>query len=176
SFKANFNPATVGSVRFGFQVNPNYSVDNVPPYALGGDNSGNYNNMTFGVGTYAVTATPFQNANATGLAGTPLSLTFRIVPAGGLGLRTSAEQIAGAHPTSETKDEELATLLPSPAQRQVFIRIVAKEAGECSIEMVSSLGKRTYTGTHRLAAGTHVLAFELEPSQYPAGVYFVSAV
>src|SRR5690606_8826097 len=87
NIRANVNPPTVGSVRFGFQGNPNYSTENVAPYALGGDNSGNYNNISFGVGTYAVTATPYPNANASGTPGSSLSLTFSIVPAGGSGLR-----------------------------------------------------------------------------------------
>jgi hypothetical protein len=42
--------------------------------------------------------------------------------------------------------------------------------------MVNPLGAQTYSGTHHLTAGSHVLAFELEPSRYPAGIYFVSVV
>lgn len=175
NIRANVNPPTVGSVRFGFQGNPNYSTENVAPYALGGDNSGNYNNISFGVGTYAVTATPYPNANASGTPGSSLSLTFSIVPAGGSGLRNAAE-VADEYSDSETGEPEFATLFPNPTQREVFIRIIATQAGACVVEMTSPLGRQVYTSAHELTVGTHILAFELEPSQYPAGIYLVSVV
>lgn len=56
----------VGSVRFGYDGNPNYELENVAPYVLAGDNGTDsngrtsYNPWTPAVGTHTVTATAFS--------------------------------------------------------------------------------------------------------------------
>ena len=42
NIRANTSPATVGSVRFGYDANPNFRTENGAPYAFAGDSSGNY--------------------------------------------------------------------------------------------------------------------------------------
>lgn len=74
--RANTLPATVGSVRFGLDGNPNVRTENVAPYALAGDNDGDYLSWTPAVGPHTLTATAYTQANAGGTAGLPLEITF----------------------------------------------------------------------------------------------------
>ena len=52
---------------------------NAAPYALFGDEAGDYDAGTFQVGTYALTAIPYSGSTATGTAGTALTVEFEIV-------------------------------------------------------------------------------------------------
>ena len=77
--RAETQPATVGSVVFALNGNNKFSTENIPPYALAGDNSGNYNPSTFGIGQYKLTATPYKGSNGTGAKGTALNVTFTVI-------------------------------------------------------------------------------------------------
>jgi len=83
NIRANTNPATVGSVRFGLDTNPSHIVENVAPYALAGDTSGNYNAWTPTLGSHTVTATPFSGSAASGTAGTALTINFTVIDQAG---------------------------------------------------------------------------------------------
>jgi CubicO group peptidase (beta-lactamase class C family) len=76
--RANTTPVTVGSVRFGFDGNGAWSVENAAPYAFGGDSSGDYNPWTPAVGNHSMSATAFSNSGATGTASAPLTITFTV--------------------------------------------------------------------------------------------------
>lgn len=77
---AETSPSPVGSVRFDFNGTSNYATENIVPYALAGDNtSGNYNAYSFVPGSYTLTATPYESANAGGDAGNSLSISFTVV-------------------------------------------------------------------------------------------------
>lgn len=56
----------------------NTRKENIEPFALFGDSSGNYSGRNFGVGSYGLSATPYTEDNLNGTMGTPLSLTFTI--------------------------------------------------------------------------------------------------
>jgi hypothetical protein len=77
--RANTSPATVGSVRFGYDANAAYATENAAPYALAGDSSGDYKAWTPSTGLHVLTATPYSLANAGGSAGTALSVSFTVV-------------------------------------------------------------------------------------------------
>jgi pectate lyase len=80
NIRANTSPAIVGSVRFGWNTNSNYRTQNDAPYALGGDNNGNYSAWRPSrLGTQALTATPYTRSDARGTAGTALTITFSVI-------------------------------------------------------------------------------------------------
>ncbi len=85
NIRANTTPATVGSVRFALDGNPNFQTENVAPYALAGDSSGDYDVWTPAVGQHTLTATPYTGANASGTAGAALTITFTVSDSGGGG-------------------------------------------------------------------------------------------
>jgi CubicO group peptidase (beta-lactamase class C family) len=72
------SPSLVGSVRFGLDGNSNYRTETIAPYALAGDDSGDYRAWTPSVGSHTLKATPYSGTNATGTAGTPLTIGFTV--------------------------------------------------------------------------------------------------
>jgi hypothetical protein len=82
--RANTNPATVGSVRFGYDGATSVSVESSAPYAFMGDTGGDYAPWTPSTGTHTLTATPYPGAGATGTPGASLSITFTVSGGGSL--------------------------------------------------------------------------------------------
>lgn len=79
NIRANTSPSKVGSVRFGYDTNSSYHIENIAPYALAGDNpTGNYLNWTPTLGSHILKATSYTGSNASGIAGTTLSISFTI--------------------------------------------------------------------------------------------------
>ena len=72
------DPTTVGSVLFTVNGAPE-RIENVVPYALAGDNNGNYRHWRIDPGTYTIEATPFSEQRAGGDAGTPKAITINII-------------------------------------------------------------------------------------------------
>lgn len=75
SIRANV-PADYESVRFDFDGEANFRVENLVPYALFGDLQGDYNPGTFSTGTHTISAIPFAQDDAGGPAGTKGILNF----------------------------------------------------------------------------------------------------
>jgi len=70
--------SVVGSVKFGLDGNSNYRTENVAPYALAGDTSGDYSPWSATNGLHTITATPYALSGAGGEVGTPLSVTIKV--------------------------------------------------------------------------------------------------
>src|SRR5207248_11351144 len=54
-------------------------TETTPPYALFGDNSGNYNPWTPVVGSYTLKGTPFSGSGVSGTAGSALTISFTVI-------------------------------------------------------------------------------------------------
>ncbi|QNF33724.1 Ig-like domain-containing protein [Adhaeribacter swui] len=79
NIRANTSPAEVGSVRFTLSGAASRThVESTAPYAVFGENEGNYYSWTPEPGKYTLTATPYSNQDGTGTAGTSLTLNFTI--------------------------------------------------------------------------------------------------
>jgi len=77
---ANTDPATVGSVVFSLTgPDPNAQTENVAPYALFGDSSGDFNAWAPPLGDYTLTATPYPSASGAGAPGDALTVAFSII-------------------------------------------------------------------------------------------------
>ena len=79
NIRANTSSARIGSVKFGYDGNPNTEIENSAPYALAGDDQGDYRAWTPTVGTHTLTATPYRLSDAHGIAGKPLTITFTVI-------------------------------------------------------------------------------------------------
>ncbi|MCS4435325.1 choice-of-anchor tandem repeat GloVer-containing protein [Aquiflexum gelatinilyticum] len=80
NIRANTNPSVVGSVYLTISGPVNRtSTENVAPYALFGDNNGNYSGRTLPEGTYTLTARAYSASNRGGTAGILSSIQFSIV-------------------------------------------------------------------------------------------------
>jgi hypothetical protein len=72
------SPATIGRVRFALDGNANFRTETTAPYALAGDDSGNYRAWTPADGAHTLKATPFATASGTGTAGTTVTVGFTV--------------------------------------------------------------------------------------------------
>ncbi len=80
NIRANTIPTSVGSVSLAITGPLNVTrTENVAPYALLGDNAGNYAGIAFPLGNYTMTATSYSGASLSGTAGTPLTIQFSII-------------------------------------------------------------------------------------------------
>jgi CSLREA domain-containing protein len=72
--------ATVpGSVIFDFDDTPMFQIENLSPYALGGDAGGDYTPVALSAGEHSIRATPYSQNNGTGAAGGSWSIAFSVV-------------------------------------------------------------------------------------------------
>nr|MBI1230565.1 hypothetical protein [Cytophagales bacterium] len=78
SVRAEVGPTTE-SVVFAYQGVSNYKLENVPVYAIAGDNRNDYNAWVPDLGANVITATAYTGDNRTGLAGEPLTVNFQVV-------------------------------------------------------------------------------------------------
>jgi hypothetical protein len=72
------SPSTIGSVRFALDGNANFRTETIAPYALAGDDSGNYRPWTPTIGAHTLKTTPYAGANASGTAGSTLTVSFTV--------------------------------------------------------------------------------------------------
>lgn len=79
SLRANTEPYEVGSVSFSFPNNPNFQTENLVPYAIGGDDNGDYAPFAFPLGQNVLTVAPYTESNISGQMGNPLTVTFTVV-------------------------------------------------------------------------------------------------
>ena len=81
NIRATTNPATVGSVLFGYDRKTTYHIENYAPYDLGNDYGHGDNPMcwTLTTGSHTLTATPYGSTKAKGAHGTPLTVHFIVI-------------------------------------------------------------------------------------------------
>jgi hypothetical protein len=82
NIRANTSPSIVGSVRFGLNGTSNYRIESAAPYALAGDDKGDYEKWTPSVGSYTVSGTAYTESDAKGTAGSTLTVGFTVVNGG----------------------------------------------------------------------------------------------
>lgn len=69
-----------GSVKFGYDANPNYRIETKAPLAFAGDDGkGHYFSWAPTVGKHAVSVTPYTLGGATGTAGAKVTITFTVI-------------------------------------------------------------------------------------------------
>jgi uncharacterized protein YjdB len=121
NIRANTNPSEVGSVYFRLSGRASSSrTENVAPYALFGDNNGNYSGETLSPGTYTLTARAYSESRRRGTAGPEKTITFTIV---GNVFRTTGETdifendvMENENPTLEIQGAYTLKAFPNPVQ------------------------------------------------------------
>jgi Right handed beta helix region len=78
SVRANTDPSPTGSVAF--DLDGITHIENILPYAIAGDNQGDYNPWTPTVGMHTLVLTPYSGGGGTGQAGVPLAISFNVLP------------------------------------------------------------------------------------------------
>lgn len=98
NIRANTDPATVGSVVFGFDGDASYRTENSPPYAVGGDSNGDYNPWSPGSGPHTLSATAYSGSNGSGTAGPTLTVNFTVSGATPIQSAANLLYVYGASP------------------------------------------------------------------------------
>lgn len=164
--RANANAAT-GSVLFELDFNP-YRTENVAPYALAGDDSGDYHPFVPGPRStyYRVVATPYSEDNGLGVRGTGKLLFFKITDSAAL-LRPSSG-------TAILADGLMA--YPVPATDDVTLRFQGTQDERATLTVYDAQG-REVTQLYAGAVQTdQTYEVRWDASAHPAGIYLARLV
>ena len=144
-------------------------TESVSPYALFGDNSGDYNNWTPAVGNYTLKATPFSGGGGTGTAGTAATINFKVINKAPNGARMAAQNINAVVP-----DANQLNVYPNPSITGRFtINLPNKYQGEISYSLVSMLGKKIAVGKLILKEPTSTVNFDFSHQLISSGIYYL---
>ncbi|QMU31310.1 malectin domain-containing carbohydrate-binding protein [Adhaeribacter radiodurans] len=160
------NPAKIGSVVFSLSgKQAKQATETAVPYALFGDNNGNYNSWTPAAGSYTLKATPYSGTNGTGTAGSPLTINFTVV--------NQVARVATVGKEFSSIGSSLRVYPnPSPNGR---VKVVLREAasGEVSYKLISATGAMLAHGKRTLKQASTVLSFNFSGSMRQPGVYYL---
>ena len=166
NIRANTSPGIVGSVKFSLGGTQTRNItESSAPYALYGDNNGNYYTWTPAVGSYTLTATPYTGSGGSGTAGTPLSLSFQVV-------NQAARMALTAPVTSFPGAETL--VFPNPVQEgRLQLRLPQEVAGQVSVELSTITGLRLAEQVLHFSAPVSVLPLDFTRAMPASGMYFL---
>jgi hypothetical protein len=110
---------------------------------------------------YTITATPYQNANATGAVGTPKTITITIIkPAAKMGGEESGSTTMGD--LEEEKDAKLSAY-PNPFSEKLNLEFTLPENSRVKVELFDVTGKRVAHLFEGDAKGSEVYKIEYLP-------------
>ncbi|TCJ12682.1 choice-of-anchor D domain-containing protein [Flaviaesturariibacter flavus] len=170
NIRANTTPATVGSVVFVLtgQQSKN-ATETTAPYALFGDNSGNYNAWTPAVGSYTLKATPYTGPGGTGTAGTPLTVSFTVVNNPPVAARRGS---AATGSEAGSADSLGLVVYPNPTTGQLTVRFGGVVQGLVSYTLFAPEGSRVVAAKQVLPA-TSVMYLDLGKYHIGSGTYYL---
>jgi len=142
---------TAGSVRFYINDAP-FSLENVAPYALAGDNSGNYNEWMKPLGLVKITAVPYSGSGGSGTAGEPYSVTVRVLPSSMMAART-------------------AYTYPNPVNDQVTVILQDGSTEETEVSITDLTGREYFSGKVNSMDG--IINIDLLSTNMSTGIYLI---
>ncbi len=148
----------IGSVVFWLNEVP-VRTENVAPYALAGDDQGDYRAWNYEPGTYTIRAVPYTESGGKGVAGAAFTLSFSIRQASLVA--TEVSRIAETSPLE---------IFPHPVQMQARVQVTLPSAQPVHLALYDLLGRPVrilYAGY--LPGGTHT--FWLKADGLAAGRY-----
>ena len=147
----------IGSVRFGFNGNPNYRTENKAAYALGGNSGNNFHPITFAPGSYTVSATPFKLPSGYGTMGVTSTVNFEVIDGGA----------ATRH--AKLDHDNFIKLFPNPTSESIVVEIEEKLEGNTVIEIFDMKGNKILQKMYTDQAANWKQRFSVE--EYPTGMY-----
>lgn len=159
SVRANTNPGTVGSVAFDLDYNPWFHTENYVPYAIQGDQNGDYYPYVFSHGSHSLKATPYAKSNRKGPKGTSLAISFDVIA-------TSSYRVAQA-----VAEGPSVRVFPNPVQEVLNLELTDLEDGPVSIQVLTLTGAVVLNEELSVSGG--VWAHSLESADWVPGVYLI---
>jgi PKD repeat protein len=178
NIRANTNPAFVGSVFLSISGPINSSRnENVAPYALFGDSSGDYHGNVFPPGLYTVSATPYSGSSRSGIQGQSLTIQFSINQASSKSVPTGTDSIGNSligpdsNLITQENNSEMNQILvhPNPARSYSIVSYPERiNIGKVQIYSINGqLIREEYTGEiDRKYGELHINVRDLEEGIY----------
>jgi hypothetical protein len=117
-------------------LNSTVKIENTAPYAMFGDQSGNFNIWTPAPGTYKLTVTSYSGSNASGTAGSPMVIDFKVVSGTGSTASMNTEVFLVEDPAFAFQT------FPNPVVDKGTISFVPKEDDQVSINIYDIHGNK----------------------------------
>ncbi|TCZ67480.1 malectin domain-containing carbohydrate-binding protein [Flaviaesturariibacter aridisoli] len=173
NIRANTSPGTVGSVVFSLSGSQTRNVsESGAPYALFGDNAGNYNAWTPAPGSYTLLATPFTGPGGSGTGGAALTLNFSVVDQATTATGRSTDDEAGK--AAVRANELQLQLYPNPSRtRRVFVQFSEPLQGELSYALYTGTGDRMLVEKQVLSNATSLLELDFSRYHLANGAYYL---
>ncbi|MEM9327307.1 MAG: T9SS type A sorting domain-containing protein, partial [Bacteroidota bacterium] len=152
----------IGSVVF-FLDGKKIKTENYEPYAIAGDNRGDYKAFQFEAGNHELTAIAFTGRHGTGTAGGSLTVTFE-VPGGSA--RTASAQAA---PPMELS----ATVYPNPVKDRLSVFMSSEKSDVASIQLINLSGKVILEDVLAIQPGREDFSFDLSSMHLTSGQYIL---
>jgi len=153
-----------GTASVKFNLNGSqFKIEGSAPWALAGDVSGNYVKWNVAPGNYTIQAIPYSGPNATGTAGTGLSVSISVIKPSS---KMSDEK------TSHFSGKTFISAYPNPFKTQLNFEFSLVEDSEVSLELFNTAGARIATIFNGKAMGSQLYHEIFHPANLPSGVYF----
>ncbi|TCZ67481.1 malectin domain-containing carbohydrate-binding protein [Flaviaesturariibacter aridisoli] len=174
NIRANTSPGTVGSVVFSLSGSQTRNAtETAAPYALFGDNAGNYNAWTPAPGSYTLQATPFTGPGGSGTGGAALTLNFSVVDQATTTVTARSSASGTGKEVSVADDLEL-QVYPNPSStRWVFVQFSEPLQGELSYALYTGAGDRMLVEKQVLSNATSLLELDFSRYDLANGVYYL---
>ncbi|RYY95109.1 MAG: T9SS type A sorting domain-containing protein, partial [Chitinophagaceae bacterium] len=143
------------------------------PYALYGDNAGNYNAWTPALGSYTLKGTPYTGSGGSGTAGSFLSVGFTVV--NNTAAATTARSREGAAGTEARRVGGLqVTAYPNPTPGRISLRFSEPVDGSISYSLYAANGKRLLAARQALPQPVREVGIDLGAYGLANGVYYLA--
>lgn len=162
NIRANANQKT-GSVQF--FLNDVKHNENQAPYALFGDNNGNYNVGRLKPGLYTLSATAYSGNNGQGTRGNTRSITIQVNQNGTAHMATTQRN---------TDVEADFTVFPNPVVGQSTINISGEADSPLKVTVIDQLGNSIRTLYNGSLDAAGAFAKELSVNDFQQGTYLVT--
>ncbi|MDX2306135.1 MAG: ExeM/NucH family extracellular endonuclease [Microscillaceae bacterium] len=139
-----------------------FRIENTAPYAMAGDNNGNFFNLNLPLGTQTIRATPFSADGAKGIIGNFLDVNVTLV--------NNAARVAQSNAPDAPLAIEL-SMYPNPTSEQIYVKVANPEFGQVTVQVTDLLGRvMAYKTVEKTQT---VLETEMNVSTFPEGTYLL---
>ncbi|WP_051313779.1 Ig-like domain-containing protein [Sporocytophaga myxococcoides] len=153
NIRANTAPSGFGCIKFELD-GVSGRIENTAPYAMTGDNNGNYNSWTPPLGVHRLKGYAYSQTNAQGTLLDTLTIFFTVTSTATLSARESSQQYS---------------IYPNPFENELKITFINEEEIVAEAVLVSTLGFKYFAEVQKTNAGT----FRILPPVIKTGIYML---
>lgn len=173
NIRAIVHPGKVGSVVF--NLDNRYVVqENLAPYAIGGDNKGDYRAWVLPEGQHTLTATPYDKAGGKGKKGKAHSVSFTVVDMSATIHAAKGQQNLSTDAVHTTVQSIVAT--PNPFSSQTTISFMVPKSGYSTVQVYDMKGRLVARLFEAQANAGNRYTVSFRSKELPAGLYMVKVV